>query len=122
MIARLAHRSVGTAALVACWSANSIESFAHLVIGAILVVLAPDRRTNYPSVTLSSLWTRALGLVSHGPTLGPATAHDVVDQAWCYAHVVATSLVVGTVMVGFAIGWKSQTGFWIQFIPTFKAS
>lgn len=105
MIARDAGRGFGAGVLLANSSANSVQSVAGFVIGAILVVMTDRGDARDARIALSTRRTDALSSMGHRAALGTAAAHDVAAETGSDAVVVAAGLVVRTVVVRLTFGY-----------------
>lgn len=99
MVARDASRRFSTSILVANRPADSVQSVAGLMIGAVLVVMTNRGDASHARITLRPLRANALGSMGHCRALRTTTAHDVTDEAGGNAVVISASLVVRAVVV-----------------------
>lgn len=102
MIACDAGRRFGAGVIVAYRLADSVQSVAGFVIGAVFVVVANRGNACHSRITLGALRTHALCPVGHGAAFSASTAHDATVEAWGDAVVISAGLVVRTVVVRLA--------------------
>lgn len=99
MIARDANRGLATGIVITNRPADSVQSVAGLVIGAVLVVMADRGNARYARIALGTLRADALGSVRHRSAFRTPTTHDISDETRSDAVVVPAGLVVRTVVV-----------------------
>lgn len=101
MVAPDTNRGLATGIVIANRSADSIQSVAGLVIGAIFVIMADRGNARHAWIALSALRADALSSVRHRSAFRAPTAHDVTDETRSDAVVVSAGLVIRTIVVCF---------------------
>lgn len=101
MVAPDTNRGLATGIVIANRSADSVQSVAGLVIGAIFVIMADRGNARHTWITLSTLRADALSSVRYRPAFRTPTAYDVTDETRSDAVIISTGLVIRTIAVCF---------------------
>lgn len=89
-------------------SADTIQTIAGLVICTILVVLTVSSDAGHEGTALSASWALADSLVILWQALGSTAATHLSMCAGIDAVLVQASLVVRTIGIDLALGWKGE--------------
>lgn len=108
MVASETSRGRCAGVVVANGTANSVQTIASFVVGAILVVMTNSRYTRYVRISLSSTRTRALSAMSSSRAFGSTSTNYLAKEAGRCAVTVSACFVIRTLIVRFTFRYANE--------------